>query len=85
MGPSLASWREGKTDHGGAKGELAIRARLRAARVAAKKTESLNEAVSNRMDEKLATRVAEENLKLSEDLVRASGEVWFQLRGRAIE
>jgi hypothetical protein len=41
------------------RGELAIRARLKARRAAAKKPESLNEAVSNKMDEVLAKRDAE--------------------------
>jgi hypothetical protein len=56
-------------------GERAIRARLRAVRAAAKKPDSLNEAVSNRMDERLATRDAEANLKPTGNLVRAAGEV----------
>jgi predicted component of type VI protein secretion system len=56
-------------------GELAIRARLKAARAAAEKPESLNEAVSNKMDELLAKRDAETYLKLPEDLVKSCGEV----------
>ena len=57
------------------RGERAIRARNRAARAAAKKPESLNEAVSNKMDEVLAKRDAEAYLKLPEDLVKSCGEV----------
>jgi len=57
------------------RGERAIRARQKAARAAAKKPESLNEAVSNKMDEVLAKRDAEAYLKLPEDLVKSCGEV----------
>jgi hypothetical protein len=57
------------------RGELAIRARHRAARAAAKKPESLNEAVSSKMDEVLADRDAEAMMKLPEDLVNSCGEV----------
>lgn len=55
-------------------GELAIRAQQRAARAAAKRPESLNEAVSNRMDEALAKREARNLLQPPETLVRACGE-----------
>ena len=57
------------------RGELAIRARNKAARAAVRKPESLNEAVSNRMDERLARRDAEALLKPPEDLVNSCGEV----------
>lgn len=57
------------------KGELAIRANLRAQRAAAKKPESLDEAVSNRMDEKFAKLEAEAMLKPPEDLLSSCGEV----------
>ena len=56
------------------RGEMAIRARQRAARAAAKKPESLNEAVSNRMDEARAKLEARELLQVPEDLVSAHGE-----------
>jgi hypothetical protein len=55
-------------------GERAIRAHLRAERAAAKKRESLNEAVSNRMDEVLARKDAETLVKRPENLVQACGE-----------
>jgi hypothetical protein len=55
-------------------GEVAIRASLRAKRAAAKKPESLNEAVSNRTDELLAKREAEAALKAPEGLVSSCGE-----------
>jgi 2-succinyl-5-enolpyruvyl-6-hydroxy-3-cyclohexene-1-carboxylate synthase len=55
-------------------GELAIRAHLKATRAAAKKPSSLNEAVSNRMDEVLARKDAETLLKPPEDMVRSCGE-----------
>ncbi len=57
------------------KGELAIRADLRAQRAAAKKPESLNEAVSNRMDETFAKLDAEAMLKPPQDLLSSCGEV----------
>src|SRR5947209_5671457 len=55
-------------------GELAIRAHQRAARAAAKKPETLTEAVSNEMDETLAKREAEDLLQLPENLISALGE-----------
>jgi hypothetical protein len=55
-------------------GELAIRARLRAARAAAKRPESLNEAVANQMDEALAKREAKGLIHPPENLVAACGE-----------
>jgi len=55
-------------------GELAIRARQRAARAAARKPESLNEAVSNQMDQALAKREARSLLQPPGGLVRACGE-----------
>jgi hypothetical protein len=57
------------------RGESAIRARNKAARAAARKPESLNEAVSNRMDEGLARRDAKALLKPPVDLVNSCGEV----------
>jgi hypothetical protein len=56
------------------KGERAIRAQQKAARAAAKNPESLNEAVSNKMDEALAKLEARELLQLPENLVSARGE-----------
>lgn len=56
------------------RGEMAIRAQRRAARAAAKNPESLNEAVSNKMDEALAKLEARELLQLPENLVSAHGE-----------
>lgn len=56
------------------RGELAIRARQRAARAAAKRPESLNEAVSNQMDEALAKREAKDLFQPPEALVTACGE-----------
>jgi hypothetical protein len=56
------------------RGELAIRAKQRAARAAAKKPESLNEAVSNQMDEALAKREATRLLQPPETVVTACGE-----------
>ncbi len=55
-------------------GERAIRAHLKATRAATKKPGSLNEAVSNRMDEVLARKDAETLLKPPENLVHACGE-----------
>lgn len=55
-------------------GELAIRARQKAARAAAKKPESLNEAVSNQMDEALAKREARSLLQPPATVVTACGE-----------
>jgi hypothetical protein len=55
-------------------GELAIRAQQRAARAASKRSESLNEAVSNQMDEALAKREARSLLQAPETLVAACGE-----------
>jgi hypothetical protein len=56
------------------RGEIAVRASLRAARAAAKKPESLNEAVSNRVDEALARREAEVALRAPKHLVSSCGE-----------
>ena len=53
---------------------MAIRARQRAARAAAKRPESLNEAVSNRMDEVRAKIDARELFQAPKDLVSAHGE-----------
>jgi hypothetical protein len=55
-------------------GEIAIRAGLKAKRAAARKPESLNEAVSNRTDEILARLEAQAALKAPERLVSACGE-----------
>jgi hypothetical protein len=55
-------------------GEIAIRATLRAKCAAARKPESLNEAVSNRTDEVLAKKEAEVALKPPPKLVSACGE-----------
>lgn len=56
------------------RGELALRARNRAARTRAKKPETLSEAVSNQMSEILANREAKDLLKIPDDLVRSCGE-----------
>jgi len=56
------------------RGELGIRAYQRASRAAAKKAETLNEAVSNNMDERLARLEAENLLKPPEELVNLCGE-----------
>jgi hypothetical protein len=56
------------------KGEKAIRAQQKAARAAAKKPETFNEAVSNKMDEALAKLDARELLQVPEDIVSAHGE-----------
>jgi len=53
---------------------LAIRARQRAARAAAKRPESLNESVSNQMEEALAKKEARTLLQPPEALVAACGE-----------
>jgi hypothetical protein len=55
-------------------GERAIRAHLKAVRAASKKSHSLNEAASNRMDEVLARKDAEILVKRPENLVQACGE-----------
>jgi hypothetical protein len=55
-------------------GERAIRAHLKATRAATKKSGSLSEAVSYRMDEVLARKDAETMVKRPENLVRACGE-----------
>ena len=55
-------------------GEVAIRASLKAKRAAARKPESLDEAVSNRTDEVLARLEAEAALKAPERLISACGE-----------
>src|SRR5438128_4486725 len=55
-------------------GELAIRAQQRAARAAAKKPETLAEAVSNEMGETLANLEAQNLLQVPENLVSAFGE-----------
>ena len=57
------------------RGELAIRALHRQRRAATKKAESLNEAVSNRMDEGLARLEADAMLRPPEKLAKAHGEV----------
>ena len=57
------------------RGALAIRALHRKCRAAAKKPKSLNEAVSNRMDEGLARLEADQMLKPPEKLVKADREV----------
>jgi hypothetical protein len=57
------------------KGELAIRANLRAQRATAKKPESLDEAVSNKMDEGLAKRDDDAMLKAPDNLLSSCGEV----------
>jgi hypothetical protein len=57
------------------RGGLAIRALHRARRAATKMPASLNEVVTNRMDEGLARIEAEAMLKPPEKLVRAAGEV----------
>jgi hypothetical protein len=56
------------------RGELAIRARHRAARAAAKNPQSLNEVVSNRMDEALAKSEADSAIKAPARLVKVCGE-----------
>jgi hypothetical protein len=56
------------------RGALAIRARHRAARSAAKNPRSLNDAVSHRMDEALATTEAESAIKAPARLVKVCGE-----------
>ena len=53
---------------------MAIRANQRAARAAASKPESLNEAISNRMDEALANKQGQDLLRPPETLVTACGE-----------
>jgi hypothetical protein len=55
-------------------GEIAIRAELKAKRAAARKPESLNEAVANRTDEVLAKKEAEVALKAPPKLMSACGE-----------
>jgi hypothetical protein len=65
-------------------GELAIRARHRAARAAAKRPESLNEAVSNQMDLALAKREARNLVKPPETLVTAYGEAVTSRRPRDV-
>jgi hypothetical protein len=57
------------------RGEAAIRALHRQRRAATKKTESPNEAVSNRMDEGLARLEANQMLKPPPGLTRVAGEV----------
>jgi hypothetical protein len=57
------------------RGELAIRALHRQRRAATKKAESLNEAVSNRMDEGLARLEAGAMLRPPEKLAKVHGEV----------
>ncbi|MBZ5641151.1 MAG: hypothetical protein LAO19_00160 [Acidobacteriia bacterium] len=56
-------------------GEQAMRALNKARRAAAKRPESVDGAVSNKMDGILANREAEACLKLPEDLVKSSGEI----------
>jgi hypothetical protein len=55
-------------------GELAIRARQKAARAAATRPKSLNEAVSNHMDEAMAKSEATRLLQPPETLVASCGE-----------
>jgi len=57
------------------RGELAIRARHRQRRAASKKTQTLDEAVSNRMDEGLARSEADRVIKPPSGLTKAAGEV----------
>jgi hypothetical protein len=56
------------------RGEIGIRASLKAQRAKARKPESLNEAVSNKMDENIASRDAEMALQAPEELIVGSGE-----------
>lgn len=56
------------------KGEQALRAHNRAIRARAKRAESLDEAVSNKMDEGLANLEAERLLKVPENVVRSCDE-----------
>jgi hypothetical protein len=56
------------------RGKLAIQARHRARRAATQKPASLNEAVSNRMDEGLARLEAGQMLKPPEKLVKVARE-----------
>jgi hypothetical protein len=56
------------------RGELAIRARHRAARAAARNPKSLNEVVSNRMDEALARAEGDSAIKAPARLVKVCGE-----------
>jgi hypothetical protein len=56
------------------RGEIGIRASLKAQRARAKKPESLNEAVSNKMDEIIANRDAEMALHVPEERIAGSGE-----------
>jgi len=56
------------------RGELSIRAQQKAARAAAQKPTTFNEAVSNQMDEALARLEAQELLQVPENLVSACGE-----------
>jgi hypothetical protein len=60
---------------GAKRGALAIRALHRQRRAATKKPKSLNEAVSNRMDEGLARLEADQMLKPPSGLTKAAGEV----------
>lgn len=59
-------------------GELAIRAQQRARRAAAKRPETLNEAVSNTMDQRLANLEARSLLRPPENLVSEYGETLQQ-------
>ena len=56
------------------RGELAIRASQTTARAAARESKSLNEAVSNRMDEGVARAEAESMIKPPEKLAKVAGE-----------
>ena len=58
-----------------ASGKLAIRALQRQRRAATRKAESLNEAVSNKMDERLAKLEADQMLNPPPGLTKAAGEV----------
>jgi hypothetical protein len=56
------------------RGEMAIEANHAAARAVARKPDSLNEAVSNRMDERLARLQAEIMIKPPQRIARVAGE-----------
>ena len=56
------------------RGERALQAHNRAIRAKAKRAESLDEAVSNKMDEGLNNLEAENLLNVSEDVVHSCGE-----------
>jgi hypothetical protein len=56
------------------RGELALRAQNRAARARARKSTSLNETVSNKMDEVLANREADNLLQIPDNVLHSFGE-----------